>query len=65
MSYFEHIMNNWFVFNILSLMVEHRVVPIDDSIVSEISPVADAFDDSKTIIIVITIVREKYTRRPS
>ncbi len=46
-------------------MVEHRVVPINDSIVSEISPVADAFDDSKTIIIVITIVREKYTRRPS
>ncbi len=41
-------------------MVEHRVVPIYDSIVSEISPVADAFDDSKTIIsIIITIIRQK------
>ncbi len=38
-----------------------RVVPIDDSIVyrrwSEILPVADAFDDSKTIIIIIIIIR--------
>ncbi len=46
-------------------MVEHRVVPIDDSVVSEILPVADTFDDSKTIIIVITIILQKYTRRLS
>ncbi len=45
-------------------MVEHRVVPIDDSVVSEILPVADTFDDSKTII-VITIILQKYTRRLS
>ncbi len=45
-------------------MVEH-IVPIDDSVVSEILPVADTFDDSKTIIIVITIILQKYTRRLS
>ncbi len=33
-----------------------RVVPIDDSIEdSQMSPVADAFDDSKIIIIIIII----------
>ncbi len=53
------------MFDILSLMVEHRVVPIDDRIMSEISPVADTFDDSKTIIIVITIILRKYTRHLS
>ncbi len=65
MSYLNILWTTGFVFNILSLMVEHRVVLIDDSIVSEISPFADAFDDSKTIIIVITIICKKYTRRPS
>ncbi len=36
-------------------MVEHRVVPIDDSVVSEILPVADTFDDSKTIIMLLLL----------
>ncbi len=45
-----------------SIITTQFRVPIDDSIVyrrySKITPVADAFDDSETIIIII-IIRQK------